>query len=129
MKRHIILLSASIALVICALLAAQDKRDFQINIGKRGEKPTIAVPDFRGAGDSARLMSAFNSTLFSELQNSGQLKMIPKTVYPLNVPQQPSDFHPPANGRSQGPWLTDWSGPPVNTKYLAFGYAASQNNH
>jgi TolB protein len=123
MKRHIILL-ASIVLGITVLLAAQIRRD----IGKPGEKPTIAVPDFRGAGDSARLMPAFNSTLFSELQNSGQLKMIPKTVYPLNVPQQPSDFHPPANGRSQGPWLTDWSGPPVNTKYLAFGYAASQNN-
>ncbi len=32
------------------------------------------------------------------------------------------------NGQSQGPWLTDWSGPPPNANYLAFGYTAVQNN-
>ena len=93
-----------------------------------GEKPSIAVPDFRGSGSAQPLMDAFNRTLFTELQNSGQLKMVPKTVYPLNVPQQPSDFKPPAGGASQGPWLTDWSGPPVNAKFLAFGYTAPQGD-
>ena len=73
-------------------------------------------------------MDSFNATLFRELQSSGQLKMVPKTVYPLQVPQQPSDFHQPVGGRSQGPWLTDWSGPPANANYLAFGYTAVQNN-
>jgi TolB protein len=28
----------------------------------------------------------------------------------------------------QGPWLSDWSGPPVNANYLAFGYAAIQGD-
>lgn len=93
-----------------------------------GEKPSIAVPDFRAAGDAQRFMSTFNTTLWSELQNSGQLKLLPKTLYPLRIPQQPGDFRAPAGGRSQGPWLTDWSGPPVNGDYLAFGYAANQNN-
>jgi len=93
-----------------------------------GEKPSIAVPDFRGAGAAQPFMDAFNRTLFTELQNSGQLKMVPKTVYPLNVPQQPPDFKPPSGGVSQGPWLTDWSGPPVNAKFLAFGYTAAQND-
>jgi len=93
-----------------------------------GEKPSIAIPDFRGSGAAQQWMAKFNGTLWSELQNSGQLKMIPKTVYPLSVPQQPSDFKPPANGRSQGPWLTDWSGPPVNADSLAFGYTAVQDN-
>lgn len=93
-----------------------------------GEKPSIAVPDFRGSGSAQPLMDAFNRTLFTELQNSGQLRMVPKTVYPLNVPQQPSDFKPPAGAASQGPWLTDWSGPPVNAKFLAFGYTAAQND-
>ncbi len=122
MKRPILL--GSIVLGISALIYAQIQGD----INKRGDKPTIAVPDFRGAGDTQRFMATFNGTLFSELQNSGQLKMVPKTVYPLQVPQQPSDFRPPVNGKSQGPWLSDWSGPPVNTNYLAFGYAAAQNN-
>ncbi|HWY48715.1 MAG TPA: DPP IV N-terminal domain-containing protein [Bryobacteraceae bacterium] len=122
MRRTIVL--SSIAFAISALVFAQIKGVIQGN----GEKPAIAVPDFRGSGDAQRLMDPFNATLFRELQTSGQLKLIPKTVYPLQVPQQPTDLHPPVNGRSQGPWLTDWSGPPVNANYLAFGYTAVQNN-
>jgi len=105
-----------------ALSYGQISRD----INKAGEKPVIAVPDFRGAGDAQRFMSVFNSTLFGDLQTSGQLKMAPKTFYPLQVPQQPTDFKQPAAG--QGLWLTDWSGPPVSANYLAFGYTASSNN-
>jgi hypothetical protein len=83
---------------------------------------------FRGAGDAQQFMNTFNTTLWNELESSGQFKMVPRTSYPLQVPQQPSDFHPPLNGKSQGPWLSDWSGPPVNSNYLAFGYTAVQNN-
>lgn len=97
----------------------------EINIPKPGEKPTIAVPDFRGSGVAAPLMDVFNRTLFRELQDSGRLKMAPKTVYPLSIPQQPSDFKAPVGGQSQGPWVSDWSGPPVNANYLAFGYTAA----
>src|SRR5271169_6201891 len=122
MKRTIILLGSLLG--ICALTPAQINRNITVT---PGEKIPIAVPDFRGAGDAQALMNTFNSTLWSELQNSGQLKMIPKTSYPLTVPQQPSDFHPPMNGKNQGPWMTDWSGPPVNGRYLAFGYTATQN--
>ncbi len=122
MKR--LVLSISIVLSISALTYSQIRRD----INKPGEKPTIAVPDFRGAGDAQRLMNTFNGTLFSDIQTSGQLKMAPKTNYPLQVPQQPTDFRPPVSGRSQGAWLTDWSGPPVSANYLAFGYTAVQNN-
>jgi TolB protein len=115
----------SIFFGISALIVAQQ---IQGVVSKTGEKPSIAVPDFRGAGDAQRVMDPFNATLFKELRTSGQLKLVPKTVYPLQVPQQPTDLHPPLNGRSQGPWLTDWSGPPVNANYLAFGYTAVQNN-
>ena len=126
MKRIIIF---GIFLVGAAALVYSQRAD-QITgtVRGKGEKPAIAVPDLRGAGDAQRFMNTFNATLFSQLQNSGQLKMVPKTVYPLQVPQQPSDFHPPVNGRSNGPWLADWSGPPVNANYLAFGYTAVQNN-
>jgi len=122
MKRIIVL--GSIALGICPFVNAQITAD----VGKRGEKPTIAVPDFRGAGDAQKFMGVFNSTLFNDLDTSGQLKMIPKTLYPVQVPQQPQDFRPPVNGKSQGPWFADWSGPPPNANYLAFGYTAIQNN-
>jgi TolB protein len=131
MKRTIFLVTTFLGGCIFALslIYAQTKpAQISGDVNKRVEKPSIAVPDFRGAGDSQRFMATVNSTLFSELQNSGQLTMVAKTLYPLQVPQQPSDFRPPVNGRSQGPWLSDWSGPPVNANYLAYGYAASQNN-
>ena len=117
MKRTILL--ASILLGIAGVIGAQ-----QINekIKGEGEKPTIAVPDFRGSGDAQKFMGVFNSTLFNDLSGSGQLKMIPKTLYPINVPQQPSDF------RQGGPAFADWSGPPPNANYLAFGYTAAQSN-
>ena len=121
MKRSIILFG------ITALALAQQPDINRPIIVTPGEKPPIAVPDFRGAGDAQGFMNIINTTLWSELQNSGQLKMIPKTTYPLTIPQQPADFRPPLDGRSQGPWLTDWSGPPVNGRYLAFGYTATQN--
>src|SRR5579864_8207175 len=124
MKRTIFL--SSLILGVSVLTHAQSQ--ISGDISKRGEKPTVAVPDFRGAGDAQRLMTAFNSTLWNDLQNSGQVKMVAKTFYPVLVPQQPADFRQPAGGQSQGLWLTDWSGPPANANYLAFGYTAVQGN-
>jgi TolB protein len=87
----------------------------------------LAVPDFRGAGASQKFMNTFNSTLWDDLDGGGVLTLVAKSVYPLNVPQRPEDFVPPdSRGQSTGPWLTDWSGPPVNANDLAFGYAAEQ---
>lgn len=108
-----------------------------------GEKPGIAVPDFRGSGAAQPLMNTFNQTLFSDLEASGILKMVAKSLYPLQVPQQPSDFKepppqaPPTRSRrgampqprnGGGLWLSDWASPPVGATYLAMGYAAPQND-
>jgi TolB protein len=119
------------------MLTAQKPADIS-GVIKQGEKPSIAVPDLRGAGDAQRVMDGFNSTLWSELSGSGVLDMRAKSVYPLDVPQQPQDFKAPTTTapirRGQppvtvknGPWLTDWAGPPVNANYLAFGYTSTQN--
>ncbi|HUJ21563.1 MAG TPA: DUF5050 domain-containing protein [Bryobacteraceae bacterium] len=93
------------------------------------QKPVMAVPDFRGSGAAVSLMSAFNETLFSDLQNSGLFDMAPKGMYPLQVPQRPEDFRQPARpGASMGGLaLSDWSSPPVNANFLAAGYTADQN--
>jgi TolB protein len=105
-----------------------------------GEKPKIAIPDFRGSGGAERFMSVFNDTLWNEIAESGLFNMAPKSMYPLQVPQQPSDFRPPTmpataprRGRSvepvrNGPWLTDWSGPPLSAQWLAFGYTGVRND-
>jgi TolB protein len=104
---------------------------------RKGEKPVIAVPDFRGVGDAQKFMAVFNQALWDQLAGSGFLTMAPKASYPLDVPQQPTDFKaptmiaPPRAGgapkaQSNGPWLTDWSGPPVKASNLAFGYTFVQ---
>jgi len=104
----------------------------------QGAAPRMALPDFRGAGDAQRFMDVFNGTLWDQLAGSGVLKMVAKSYYPLEVPQQPQDFKPPTavaplrrgdapKAQSNGPWLTDWSNPPVSADDLAFGYTVVQN--
>lgn len=138
-----------LSLAVCPawlILVLQDSRaqDIKGTI-QGGQNVSIAIPDFRGGGAAQNLMPAFNQTLWGDIASSGVVKMVPKTSYPLTVPQQPSDFReppPPApeTGRSRnrealvtapnggGLWLSDWSGPPTSANYLAFGYTAVQND-
>src|SRR5271168_3344782 len=94
------------------------------DIFKSTSSPNMAVIDFRGGGGAQGYMSTFNSTLFNDLQDSGLFKMVPKSFYPLQVPQRPEDFRPTSG---QGLAMADWAGTPVNANYLAFGYTAVQN--
>ncbi|MEO8025611.1 MAG: hypothetical protein ABI823_04030, partial [Bryobacteraceae bacterium] len=124
MKRNLSITVAILGAVAVALVAQQSDIVSQI-IG--GALPAIAITDMRGAGAAQGFMGTFNQTLFTEVQSSGQFKMVAKSFYPLQVPQQPTDFKPPVNGRPAGPWLTDWSQAPVSANYLAFGYTAVQD--
>ncbi len=127
--------SLVVFVVAVALVAfAAQQSDVLIKI-TQGERAAIAVPDFRGSGEAQKFMDAFNQILFSDLEASGLFRMVPKTMYPLETPQRPQDFRPPLvpstparRGAApqpvrQGPWLTDWSEPPVSATYLAFGYS------
>jgi TolB protein len=125
------------------VLAAQ-QADFNVVI-KKGERPILAVPDFRGDGQAQAFMGAFNETLWGDLEGSGVLQMVPKTQYPTSVPQQLSDFkapppaepvpvrrgqppQPPAPRSGGGLWMSDWSSPPAQANYVAIGYTAVQNS-
>jgi TolB protein len=114
----------NLALLVCAASAAAFLLTAQQGVItiKPGELPAIAIPDFRGAGDAQNYMATFNSTLWNEIQGSGQFKMVGKSMYPKTVPQQPSEFKQPS------PWLTEWSSPPVSAQWLAFGYTHTQND-
>jgi TolB protein len=124
------------ALALPLVLAAQQSDIYGRVVN--GDRPVIAIPDLRGSGPAQPLMNSFNETLYNDLDASGIFKIVPKTMYPLQVPQQPSDFREqpaPQGGRSGqqppnggGTWLSDWSSPPVSGNYLAFGYTAVQNN-
>ncbi len=102
-------------------------------IVKNPGKPLIAVTDFRGSGAAADLMAAFNSSVRSDLESSPLINFVPKTLYPLQVPQQPNDLQAgvaPPSARAtnpQGNRLTDWSLPPIAANYLGLGYGAE--NH
>jgi TolB protein len=146
MKRFLWLLLLASPLLL--ILVRQDSSAQEIKGTIRSEPQiAIAIPDLRGSGAAQNFMSAFNETLWGDISGSGVVKMVPKTMYPTTVPQQPSDFReppPPApeptRGRKRnqtelvspptggGLWLSDWSGPPVNANYLAFGYTAVQND-
>jgi len=133
MKRALWFTAAMAALLLT--LAAQQP-DIRAGISG-GMAPKIAIPDLRGSGAAQPLMNSFNETLYNDLDASGLFKIVPKTMYPLNVPQQPSDFREPAAQASHpgqqppsggGTWLADWSSPPASANYLVFGYTAVQNN-
>lgn len=105
-----------------ALVMTAQNANFNLNV-TGGNPLKLAVPDFRGAGATAKFQQVFNDTLWNDLDNGGVVKLVAKSVYPLNVPQRPEDFVPPA-GMAK---LTDWSLSPVEANDLAFGYFAEQN--
>jgi len=134
-------IASTVGALLIAGAAAVTGQQSDINaVITSGERPSIAVIDFRGTGDAQRLMTGFNATLWDEISNAGVLKMAAKSVYPLEAPQRPQDFVPPTAAVAparrglpvpaptrNGPWLTDWSGPPVSANYLAFGYTGVQD--
>jgi TolB protein len=111
----------ALMLALASMVFAQDIVTW---INGTGGKPALAVIDFRGSG-SQPFMSAFNSTLFSDLQGSSLFDMKAKSLFPLNNPQRPEDLRPEDGG--QGFALSDWAGAPVNASHLVFGYTAAQN--
>ncbi|MEQ1886766.1 MAG: hypothetical protein ABL967_17020 [Bryobacteraceae bacterium] len=139
--KHTAMILGTLALMaVCAtLLTGQQQKEITGTITS-GERPAIAIADIRGAGDAQKYMDTFNSTLWDEVSNAGILKMIGKGFYPTELPQRPQDFQaptmptaparrgdPPPKPVRNGPWLTDWSGPPVSANYLAFGYTGVQD--
>lgn len=135
MKRIIAII---IGLLGILLVVAAQEADIKVVL-EGGKRPAIAVPDFNGAGGAAPLMDTFNRTLWTELEESGLYRMVSKSMMPLKVPQQPTDFQePPAQparrGRRAQPtsggglWLQDWAAPPPSANYMAVGYAAQQND-
>ena len=118
------------AAAMAMLLAAQQRPDIVGDVSKLHQHiPAIAVPDFRASGDAQPLVGVFNQTLWSDLQDSGVLKLIPKTSYPTVVPQRPSDMleAKPGIDKAGGRLMSDWSNPPTEANDLAFGYVAAKD--
>ena len=132
-------LLAAAGLFAAFLVVSKAQVDFKGTI-TGAQRPFMAIPDLRGAGEAQPLMGAFNQTLWDDVSGAGLFRMVAKSYYPLNPPQQPSDFtqppppdaprrrnEPPPPTSGGGRWMEDWSRPPVSANYLAFGYTAVQN--
>ncbi|MBZ5677139.1 MAG: hypothetical protein LAP61_23085 [Acidobacteriia bacterium] len=115
----VLLITAVLGIVFAVSLAGQ--ADIGGRISKDRELPVIAVADMHGTGAAEQYMDVFNKTLWDELAYSGQIRLAPKTSYPLQLPQQASDFKPPV-------MFSDWTRPPVSANYLAFGYTGVQDD-
>ncbi|MBI4904173.1 MAG: PD40 domain-containing protein [Acidobacteria bacterium] len=119
------------AITCCALATlataqnTQAERDIIIGI-VGGERPAIAIPDLRGAGDAQKYMGTFNQVLWDEIQGSGFFKVVPKGLMPRGNPQTPQDIRESSTGT--GLALSDWSSPPPSANYLAFGYTGVQGS-
>src|SRR5580704_16015017 len=110
----------SLAFVLTVLWCALSAQDFSGTISK-GQQPHIAIPDLRGSGDAQKFMATFNQTLWNDVNGSGVVKMVPKTSYPLTIPQQPSDFDSNSTPGQNlgGRAMSDWAAPPASANYLA----------
>jgi TolB protein len=89
-----------------------------INMGQTVVR--IAVPDFTARSTDPRLVSltqVFNQVLWGDLNNSGIVYVISKSLYPVNVPQEPQDVD-----------FNGWTSPPASAQMLAFGYTEVRNN-
>jgi TolB protein len=115
---------AALLLAVAVTVFAQS-RDIERWIHDTGgQKPALAVIDFRGSG-SQQVMDQFNKTLFTDLESSALFDLRPKGMFPLNNPQRPEDLRPSDGG--QGFALSDWAATPTSASHLVFGYTAAQN--
>ena len=84
---------------------------FRTGTGLGVEKPRIAVSDFAPRSDSAKSHAGlFTTVVRDDLAFSGVVELASPGFYPANPPSQPGELH-----------LLDWSQPPVNANFLAFG--------
>src|SRR5262245_50069492 len=79
----------------------------------RGAPIRLAVPDFRPNGSDPQntpLLTVFNETLWSDLDNAGIFELVAKSFYPSAQPSQPNEIR-----------LDVWGNAPVNAAMVAFG--------
>ncbi|MCU1291885.1 MAG: domain protein beta Propeller [Bryobacterales bacterium] len=121
------------ALLLCGRQWLAAGQQIEGRIEKNPGKPFVAVTDFRASGAAAAFVAAFNTTVAADLAGSPVINFVPKTLYPIQPPQQPSDLiagvAPPARGAVtiDPKRISDWSLPPVSTNFLGIGYAAESN--
>jgi len=112
----------AIALVLIAAVTAvakprQGRIDTGTNVGLVGVK--IAVPEFQPSSTdpkTAALAAVFNKVLFDDLDFSGGVTPVNRTLYPLKKINGPADVK-----------AEEWTTPAVDAQYIAFGSITAGN--
>jgi TolB protein len=100
---------AFVLAVLAAPAVAQDW--FRTGTGLGVEKPRIAVSDFVPKADPDKAhANLFTAVVRDDLAFSGILDLASPSFYPPKTPSQPGELQ-----------MLDWSQPPVNANFLAFG--------
>ena len=118
--KYLFLLAIPLAVFLGRAPVAKSQGWFRTGINMGQSVVRIAVPDFPARSSDPRLVSltkVFNQVLWNDLNNSGIVDVISKSLYPVNTPQEPQDVD-----------FNGWSSPPASAQMLAFGYTEVRNN-
>jgi TolB protein len=116
---------AALLLIPCLAFAqsssqAQDQKPawFQTGTGMGVSKTRIAVADFAGANPSSQpLGKQFSDVVRADLDYSGIIDLVSPSMYPLQVPSQPSELN-----------AQTWADAPASAQALAFGSLNASGN-
>jgi TolB protein len=104
----------AVVVALGALVAnagAQDRIKIELNMGQ--ERPRLAAPDFRAANadpQTGPLNTAFNETLWNDLDSAGIFDMVARSFYPVQSPANPGELK-----------AAVWGSPPPNAGVVTFG--------
>jgi TolB protein len=118
--KYLFLLAIPLAVFLGRVPVAKGQGWFRTGINMGQSVVRIAVPDFPARSTDPRLVrltNVFNQVLWNDLNNSGIVVVISKSLYPLKTPQEPQDVD-----------FNGWSNPPASAQMLAFGYTEIRNN-
>ncbi|MCL4523469.1 MAG: translocation protein TolB [Acidobacteria bacterium] len=109
-------LLASLLFFAASPAAAQDW--FRTGTGLGVEKPRVAVADFAPRSPSSQpLANIFTDVLRADLEYSGIIEVVSKSMNPLQSPSVPSEFR-----------HADWNAPPAEAHLLAYGNINASGN-
>ena len=117
---------AGIALAATLPLAAQRTPDAVIELTEDQRDPRIAISEIRGPLGAASAVDGFNDEVWSALDSSGRLDVVPRSFYPRSAPRKPEDIQYtekslPKDPGARGLWIQGWREAPVQGRYLVYG--------
>ncbi|MBI1739176.1 MAG: PD40 domain-containing protein [Acidobacteria bacterium] len=110
------ILLASLLFLVATPAAAQDW--FRTGTGLGVEKPRVAVADFAPRSPSSQpLANIFSTVLRADLEFSGIIEVVSKSMNPLQSPSVPAELR-----------HAEWNAPPADAHLLAYGNLSASGN-